>query len=113
MRAGTSGLRLRIFVHERVRHEGKPLYEALVHLARQRRLAGATVFRGIEGYGLHRHLHAARLVDVSDDLPMVVEMVDSEAHIRSFLAVAKALIPHGSVTLSPVEIVTYRAEGRE
>lgn len=109
MKAGSRGLRLRIFVHERVHHEGKPLYESLVHLARQRGLAGATVFRGIEGYGLHRHLHTARLVDVSDDLPMIVELVDAEPAIRTFLQEIDGLILHGTVTLSPVEIVTYRA----
>ena len=70
VRTGREGLRLRIFVHEALRHGHKPLYAAIVALARREGLAGATVFRGMEGYGLHRHLHTTRLVDLSDDLPM-------------------------------------------
>jgi uncharacterized protein len=107
VRTASEGLRLRIFVHEALRHARKPLYVAIVELARREGLAGATVFRGIEGYGLHRHLHTARLVDLSDDLPMIVEIVDTSEAIRRFLPLLDRMIPHGTATLSPVHIVKY------
>lgn len=112
VRTGSAGLRLRIFIHESMRHEHQPLYAALVERARREGLAGATVFRGIEGYGQHRHLHTNRLLDVSDDLPMIVEIVDTTEAIRRFLPLLDALIPHGIATLSPVQILTYRAGTR-
>jgi PII-like signaling protein len=103
--AGIEGLRLRIFVQESLRHEHQPLYAALVALARRENLAGATVFRGIEGFGLHHHLHTTRLVDVSDDLPIVVEMVDTVAAINRVLPLLERLVPHGTATVTPVRIV--------
>ena len=109
MKSGSEGLRLRVFVHEGLRHQHKALYAAIVEQARQEGLAGATVFRGMEGYGLHRHLHTTRLVDVSDDLPVIVEIVDTTDAIRRFLPALDPLIPHGTVTLSPVSIVKYSA----
>ena len=107
MQERSTGLQLRIFVHEETRHQHQPLYAALVDLARREGVAGATVFRGIEGYGQHRHLHTTRLVDVSDDLPIIVEIVDTTERIRQFLPSLDPLIPHGTVTLSPVSIVKY------
>jgi PII-like signaling protein len=107
VRTGREGLRLRIFVHEALRHGHKPLYAAIVELARREGLAGATVFRGMEGYGLHRHLHTARLVDLSDDLPIIVEIVDTSEAIRRFVPLLDQVIPHGTATLSPVQIVKY------
>jgi uncharacterized protein len=108
VRTDSDGLRLRIFVHEALRHARKPLYAAIVELAHREGLAGATVFRGLEGYGLHRHLHTARLVDLSDDLPMIVEIVDTTEAIRRFLPLLDQLIPQGTATLSPVHIIKYR-----
>jgi PII-like signaling protein len=110
MQAAPSALWLRIYVHESVRCGRRPLYEALVILARREGLAGATVYRAMEGFGAHRHLHTTRLVDVSDDLPMIVEFVDSETAIRRFLGLLDALVPHGTATLSPVQIVIQRPE---
>jgi uncharacterized protein len=112
VRTGSDGLRLPIFVHEALRHARKPLYAAIVELARREGLAGATVFRGIEGYGLHRHLHTTRLVDLFDDLPMIVEIVDTSEAIRRFVPLLDQVIPHGTATLSPVHIVTYSTEHR-
>ena len=107
VRTGSDGLQLRIFVHEALRHGPKPLYAAIVELARREGLAGATVFRGMEAYGLHRHLHTARLVDLSDDLPSIVELVDTREAIRRFVPLLDPMIPHGTATLSPVHIVKY------
>lgn len=109
MKSGSEGLRLRVFIHEALRHKGRYLYEVIVEQARREGMAGATVFRGMEGYGLHRHLHTTRLLDVSDDLPVVVEIVDTTERIRQFLPGLEPLIPHGTVTLSPVSIVKYSA----
>lgn len=102
-------MRLRVFVHERLQHDHEPLYKAIVLLARREGLAGATVFRAIEGYGLHRHLHTTRLVDIADDLPIIVEIIDRTELIRRFLPRLEALVPHGTATLSPVQIVKYSA----
>jgi PII-like signaling protein len=107
VRTGSGGLRLRIFVHEALRYDHKPLYAAIVELARREGLAGATVFRSMEGYGLHRHLHTARLVDLADDLPIIVEIVDTCEAIRRFVPLLDQVIPHGTATLSPVHIVKY------
>lgn len=112
MKAESRGLWLRVYVHESVRCGQHALYEAMVALARQEGLANATVYRAMEGFGMHRHLHTTRLVDVSDDLTMIVEFVDSEAAIRRFLGLLDPMIPHGTATLSPVRIVTFRAEDR-
>lgn len=110
MKRGDEGLRMCIFVHESLRHDHIPLYEALVESARREGLASATVIRGIEGFGLRRHLHASRLIDISDDLPIIVEIVDTDGAIRRFLRLLDDLIPHGTVTLSPVRIYTYGQE---
>jgi len=112
VRTASEGLRLRIFVHEALRHGPKPLYAAIVELARREGLAGATVFRGMEGYGLHRHLHTARLVDLSDDLPSIVELVDTREAIRRFVPLLDQVIPHGTATLSPVHLVKYSTRQR-
>jgi len=108
MRSASLGLWLRIYIHESMRYGHQPLYEALVVMARREGLAGATVFRAVEGFGMHRHLHTTRLVDVSDDLTMIVELVDSEPAIRHFVGLLDTMIPHGTAVLSPVQIVTYR-----
>ena len=105
MKTESTGLQLCIFVHEGLRHGPQPLYEALVRLARQQGLAGATVYRGIEGFGPHRHVHTARLLDVSDDLPMIVEIVDQAEAVQAFLLLLEGMVPHGATTLEPVEIL--------
>lgn len=112
MRTTGHGLCLRVYVHEWVRHGGRPLYVALVELAQREGLAGATVFRGMEGFGQHRHLHTSRLLDVSDDLPMIVEFVDAEATIRRFAGLLEAYVPHGAAVMASVATVTYGPERR-
>jgi PII-like signaling protein len=107
-----AGVQLRIFVHESLRAQHLPLYAAIVELAHREGLAGAMVFRSIEGFGGHHHLHTSRLVDVSDDLPIIVEIVDSAEAIRNFVPLLDALVPHGTITLSPVRIARYRGGRR-
>lgn len=100
---------LRIFVGESDRHGGLPLYEWIVRQARQHGLAGATVLRGVEGFGAHSRLHTAKILRLSEDLPIVIEIVDSKEKIESFLPVIDASIPEGLATLEKVQIRLYRS----
>jgi PII-like signaling protein len=109
VRTGSEGLRLRIFLHEMLHHGHELAYVAIVELAMREGLAGATVFRGFEGFGMHRHLHTMRLVDISDDLPMIIEIIDTTERIRRFMPLLDDYLPHGTVTISPVHILKYSA----
>jgi len=101
-------LRLRIYLGEADRRNGRPLHEVIVELLRERRLAGATVTRGIEGFGRNAHLHTARLLRLSEDLPIVIDVVDAEARIRELLPELDAMVGDGLITLEAVEVVAYR-----
>ena len=103
------GVLLRIFVGESDRHEGKLLYEWLVLKAREMGLAGATVFRGIMGYGANSRLHTFKIERLSEDLPIVIEIVDGHDKIEAFLAVVEPAIAEGLATLEPVTIRFYRS----
>jgi PII-like signaling protein len=100
---------LRIFVGEADRHEGVPLYEWLVRQARDKGLAGATVLRGLEGFGAHSVVHRARVLALSPDLPIVVEIVDTLDKIEAFLPIVDAAVAEGLATLEKVEIRLYRS----
>ncbi len=102
------GKLLRIFIGENDKHEGLPLYEWIVKKARERGLTGATVLRGIEGFGAHSQLHTAKIVRLSSDLPIVVEIVDTEENIESFLPVVDDAVKEGLATVERVEIRIYR-----
>ncbi len=99
---------LRIFVGESDRYKGRPLFEVIVERARARGLAGATVFRGVMGYGGHSRIHTARVLRLSEDLPVMIEIVDKEEKIDAFLPELDELIQEGLVTLERVEVVWYR-----
>lgn len=101
----------RIYIGEADRHDGQPLYQVIVALLRERKLAGATVLRGIEGYGAHAHLHTTRILRLSEDLPIVIEVVDQEDRLRAVLAEVDALVGDGLITLEPIEVFAYRARG--
>ena len=98
---------LRIFIGEDDRTHGRPLYEAIVLKARERHLAGATVLRGPMGFGRSSVLHTAKILRLSEDLPFVVEIVDSEDRIRAFLPELDALMGSGLVTLEKVQVIQY------
>jgi hypothetical protein len=104
-----NGKLLRIFVGENDRHQGRPLYEWIVRAARENGLAGATVLRGLEGYGAASRLHTAKILRLSSDLPIVVEIVDSEEKIESFLALIDGVVGEGLATVERVEIHFYRS----
>lgn len=101
---------LRIFIGESDRWEHKPLYEAVVLKAREMHLAGATVLRGPMGFGKSSRLHTAKILRLSMDLPMVIEIVDSAEKIQSFLPVLDEMIGGGMVTLEPIKVINYRAK---
>jgi PII-like signaling protein len=102
------GQRLRIYVGEGDRHEGMALYEWIVQQARQRNMAGATVVRGLEGFGAHSRMHTAKILRLSQDLPILIEIVDTSENIERFLAVIDEVIEEGIATLEPVHIHFYR-----
>jgi len=99
---------LRIFFGEHDKYKGRPLYEAIVHLAKQDGLAGATVLRGILGFGAHSHMHTAKILRLSEDLPIVVEIVDQAEKIEAFLPKLDGMIEEGMVTIEKVRVVAYR-----
>jgi len=103
------GYLLRIFVGESDKHEGKPLYEWLVLKAREAGLAGATVLRGIEGFGAHSRLHTAKILRLSEDLPIVVEIVDALEKIERFMPTVDHAIGEGLATLERVKVRFYRS----
>jgi PII-like signaling protein len=109
MRSESDGQLLRIFVGESDRWEGKPLYEAVVRRAREAGLAGATVLRGLEGFGAHSRLHTTRILRLSEDLPVVIEIVDEAARIEAFLPQLDEMVTEGMVTLEKVRVIAYRA----
>jgi PII-like signaling protein len=100
---------LRIFIGESDRWEHKPLYEAIVLKARELHLAGATVLRGPMGFGKSSRLHTAKILRLSMDLPLVIEIVDSEEKINAFLPVLDKMIGGGLVTLEKVKVLHYRS----
>jgi uncharacterized protein len=103
------GKLLRIFIGESDKWHGKPLYQAIVLRLREEGLAGATVLRGIEGFGAKSHLHTARILRMSEDLPLVIEVVDDAARIDAVLPILDEMVEDGLVTLERIEVVHYRA----
>lgn len=103
------GKLLRIFIGEDDKHEKIPLYEWIVRKAREEELAGATVLRGLEGYGAHSRLHTAKVLRLSNDLPVVIEIVDTAEKIEAFLPLIDAVITEGLATVEKVEVRFYRA----
>jgi PII-like signaling protein len=101
---------LRIFIGEAQKWHGQPLYEAIVIKAREMHLGGATVLRGPMGYGKTSRLHTSKILDLSFDLPLVVEIVDSEENINAFLPVVDQMIGSGLVTLEKAKVIHYRGK---
>ena len=103
------GKLLRIFIGEDDKYAGQPLYEWIIHQARLGGLAGATVLRGLEGFGAHSRLHTAKILRLSNDLPIVVEIVDTEEKIEAFLPLIDDAIGEGLATVEKVEVRFYRS----
>ncbi|HEY1682409.1 MAG TPA: DUF190 domain-containing protein [Candidatus Tumulicola sp.] len=100
---------VRIFLGESDRWKGQPLYIAVVEAMRAAGLAGATVFKGILGFGAHSVMHAARIVDLSSDLPIVIELVDTEEKVEAFLPTLDEMVSEGLVTIESVRVIAYKA----
>jgi len=106
------GCLLRVFVGESDRYGHHPLYESIVLKAREQGLAGATVLRGLMGFGKHSILHTAKILRLSEDLPMIVEIVDSREKVENFLPLLDEMISDGLVTLERVKVIHYKATAR-
>src|SRR6478609_4871069 len=107
MQMPKQALLLRIFTGENDKFDGRPLYEAIVRKARELHLAGATVLRGPMGFGRHSRVHTAKLLELSTDLPIVIEIVDAEDKVEAFLPTIDELVTEGLVTLEAVRMVRY------
>jgi PII-like signaling protein len=103
------GYLLRIYIGELDKWHHQPLYEAIVLKAREMGLAGATVLRGPMGFGAHSRVHTAKILRLSEDLPVIIEIVDKEARINAFLPELDKVMGDGLVTLEKVRVITYRA----
>ena len=112
MKVPENGVLLRIFIGESDKEPGRdrPLYEAIVRRARDAHLAGATVLRGPMGFGRHSRVHTAKLLELSTDLPILIEIVDSEEKIQSFLAAIEGILSPGLVTIERVQAISYKAK---
>jgi len=110
MQIPEDALLLRIFIGENDRWENAPLYEAIVLKARELHLAGATVLRGPMGYGKTSRLHTAKILNLSTDLPLVIDIIDSEEKINAFLPELDKMISGGLVTLEKVKVLHYRGQ---
>ena len=100
---------LRIFIGENDKCDHRPLYEAIVIKARENHLAGATVLRGPMGYGQSSRLHTSKILRLSDDLPLIIEIVDAEDKIAAFLPILDAMMSGGLVTMEKVQVLQYGA----
>lgn len=100
---------LRIFIGEQDRWNGKPLYEEIVLLAKREGLAGATAMKGFMGFGCKSHMHTAKLLRLSEDLPIIIEIVDSEEKINKFLPHLDEMVKEGLITLEKAHVILYRA----
>jgi PII-like signaling protein len=109
MKIPHDGYLLRIFIGESDHWHGKPLYEAIVMKARELHLAGATVIRGPMGFGANSRLHTTKILRLSEDLPMIVEIVDAKEKIDELMPHIDQMVQEGLVTLEPVQVIQYRA----
>jgi len=111
MKIDGEGELLRIFIGESDHWNGKPLFEAIVLRARELGLAGATVLRGLEGFGAHSRIHTSSILRLSQDLPIVVEIVDQRDRIEAFLPILDEMVHEGMITVEKVRVIAYR-EGK-
>jgi PII-like signaling protein len=109
MQLNGEGRLVRIYIGESDQWHHKPLYQELVQAARRQGLAGATVLRGIEGFGASSRIHTSRILSLSEDLPLVIELVDTVDKVEAFLTAVDEMLTEGLVTTERVEVRAYRA----
>lgn len=108
MKLPEQGMLLRIFIGESDKYKGKPLYEQIVLKARELHLAGATVLKGQMGFGADSRMHSAKILRISEDLPIVIELVDTEENLNKLLPFIDQVVTEGLVTLEKVKVIKYR-----
>lgn len=108
MRIPSEGKLLRIFIGESDQWHGEPLHQAIVHLARREGLAGATCVKGFLGFGAKSRMHTASILRLSENLPVIVEIVDSEEKINRLLPKLEPMVAEGLITMEPVKVIMYR-----
>jgi uncharacterized protein len=109
MKIPADGKLLRIFIGENDRWEGKPLWEEIILLARKMGMSGATAIKGFMGFGCKSHMHTAKILRLSEDLPIIVELVDSEEKINAFIPHLDEMVKEGLITLEKAQVIMYRA----
>jgi len=109
MKIPEDGQLLRIFIGESDKWEGKPLYEAIILKAREMNIAGATMLRGMMGYGAASRIHTAKILRLSEDLPIIVEIVDGAEKIAALLPIIEEMVTEGLVTLENIRVIQYRS----
>jgi PII-like signaling protein len=109
MKIPAEGKLLRIFIGEADKWKGKPLYEEIILLAKTKGLAGATALKGFMGFGCKSHMHTTKLLCLSEDLPIIIEIVDSEEKINQFLPFLDEMVKEGLVTIEKANVLMYRA----
>ena len=112
MKIPADGKLLRIFIGEQDKWHGQPLYETIIHLAKKKGTAGATAIKGFMGFGAKSHMHTAKLLRLSEDLPIVIEIVDSEEKIKKFIPHLDEMVKEGLVTLEKANVIMYRGNAR-
>ncbi len=112
MKLPEDGILLRIFIGESDKHKWKPLYQQIVYKAKELDMAGATVVRGIMGFGANSRIHTSKLLRLSEDMPLIIELVDSEEYINKILPFLDEIIKDGLVTMEKVRIIRYQ-HGKE
>ena len=110
MKIPADGKLLRIFIGEQDKWQGIPLYEAIVNLARKEKMAGATAIKGFMGFGCKSHMHTTKVLRLSEDLPIIIEIVDSEENVNRFIPFLDEMVREGLVTLEKANVVMYRAD---
>ena len=108
MKIEGEGELLRVFVGESDQWEGKPLYMAIVERVKQEGLAGCTVIRGIEGFGAHSRIHTARILRLSEDLPVLIEIADQSDRIQKIIPILDKMVDEGLITLEKIHIIKYK-----
>ena len=113
MKLPQEGLLLRIYIGESDRTEVRPLYEAIVNKAREMNLAGATVLKGIMGYGASSRIHTTKVLRLSEDLPIVIEIIDTEENINRLMPFLDENVHEGLITLEEIRVIKYRHNSKE
>jgi hypothetical protein len=108
MKLPEQGLLLRVFIGEADHYKGRPLYEQIVLKARELNLAGATVLRGLMGFGANSRVHTAKLLRLSEDMPMIIELVDTEENLNKLLPFLDETVTEGLITMEKVRVIKYR-----